>query len=172
MDTVKAFFIFLWKWIKKIAGAVAMFILRYPLAAAITIILVVGAIFLKGFGSNLQIGGLLGKLWGKKQPDVRNIPPEDRVDKDGKPIPVGESDEKGFVQAPATKTIKKPGLFSDPKAVVIIEPDGKEKKIPLPTGVKNKDVKEVVEIKPNIYEVKNNDNGVDTTSLLELLDIK
>lgn len=169
MDTIKTFFSFLWKWIKKIAN----FTLRYPFAVAATVLIVVGAIFLKGFGANFQIGGLLGKLWGTKKPDVRNVPPEERKDKDGEPIPVGESDDKGFVQAPATKTIKKPGLFSDPDAVVIVEPDGKKKKIPLPKGVKNSSVKEVVEIKPNIYEVKNNDSSnVNTTSLIEMLDSK
>jgi hypothetical protein len=172
VDKVKAFFVWLWTWIVEIVKSIGNLILRYPLASALTILLVVGAVFLSAFGQRIQIGGILGKLWGKKKPDVRNVPPEDRVTSDGKIIQPGESDDKGFVQTPATKTIKNPGLFSDPNSVVIVESDGKKKEIPLPTGVKNKDVKEVTEISPNVYEVKNNDKGTDMTSLIELLEKK
>ena len=158
-DYVKAFFWSLGKWI-----------VRYPIAAAVTVILVLVAVAALASGRKLQIGGLLGKLWGKEpRENKRGIPPKDRVDGDGKPIIPGESDDKGFVQAPAIKEIKKPGMFDDPKTVTIVHPDKGEVTIDLPEGVRNEDVKEVVEIEPDVYEVRNNDKGVDTDELLDVL---
>jgi hypothetical protein len=137
------------------------FTLRYPLAIAGTILLVFLAIFLTAFGQKFQIGGLLGILWGKKKSDtdVRIIPPPDRVDDKGNPIIPGQSDDKGFVQSPISTEIKKPGIFSDPNEVTVVHPDHGELVIPLPTGVKNQDVKEVNVISPKIVEIKSEDKG-------------
>jgi hypothetical protein len=48
-------------------------------------------------------------------------------------------------------------------------PDSGKKEIPLPKGVINKDVAEVILVKPHVYEIKNNDKGLKVTSLVELL---
>lgn len=149
------------------------FTLKYPVAVIGTILLVALAIFLAVFGQRIQIGGLLGLLWGKKDgtdPNVRVLPPPGRVDKDGKPIPAGESDDKGWTQAPVNVEIKEPGIFSDPNVITVTHPDKGEVKIPLPEGVKSKDVKQVVEVAPNVYQVRNNDKGTDAGKLLEELE--
>lgn len=159
----------IWEYLKALARSVGNIILRYPLAAALTVIVVVGAIILTIFGKPIQIGGILGSLWGKKQPDLRGVPPVERKDETGKPIPPGEPDKNGFVQAPASLTVKDQGLFGDPNTVTIVHPDKGDVKILLPVGVKNKDVKEVVEVKSDVYEVRNHDKGVDTKSILKSL---
>ena len=148
-------------------------IIHYPIAAALTVLIVVFAVFMLATGRTIQIGGLLGKIWGKKPiQNSREIVPEDRKDEAGKPIPVGESDKEGFVQAPAVE-IKPPGIFSNPNTVKIVEPNGKEKEIQLPVGIKNSSVKEVTVIKPNIVEIKHNDkSGIDVTKLIEILESK
>lgn len=148
------------------------FTLKYPVAVIGTVLLVLLAVLLAVFGQKMQIGGLLGLLWGKKDPDpnIRVLPPPDRVDKDGKPIPAGESDDRGWTQAPINVPIAEPGIFSDPNVITITHPDKGEVKIPLPEGVKSKDVKQVVEVAPNVYQVRNNDKGVDAGKLLEELD--
>lgn len=135
------------------------------------IFVVVGGLLLVLFKKDLQIGGLLGSLLGQKKPNLRAVVPEARVDEAGKPILPGESDAVGFTQAPVSTTIQKPGLFSDPKTVVIEHPTKGKQTISLPTGVVNKDVAEVTEIEPDVYEVKNNDkSSVDAKKLLAILD--
>lgn len=160
-------------WLKAFLYRVGNFFIRYPLATAATVLLVVGAVLLAAFGQKIQIGGLLGKLWGKKEQDGEKpvvTPPPDRVDDQGKPIEPGKSDDGGWVQAPVVLPIKPPSILSDPNKVVVVEPGGKEVEIPLPKGVKNTDIKEVILIAPNVYQVANNDKGVDAGKLLEDLE--
>ena len=159
-------------WLKSALYSIGNFCIRYPLAIAATVLLVVGAVIAAAFGQKIQIGGLLGRLWGKaadseNQPIV--LPPPNRVDDKGKVIEPGESDNKGWVQSPTVLPIKPPTILSDPNKVVVVEPTGKEVEIPLPTGVKNSDVKEVVMIAPNVYQVANHDTGVDAGKILEKL---
>jgi hypothetical protein len=159
---------FIWTWIKKICVAIGNLILRYPLAAAASVFLIAVAIAAACLGNTLQIGGLLGWLWGKKpvDPSIRVTPPPGRVDANGVPIPVGQSDDHGYVQE-VQLPIKDPGIFSNPDQVVVNHPNKGEVVIPLPTGVKNTDVNQVVQISENIYQIKNNDKStVDTVSLL------
>lgn len=159
-----------WEYVKSLAKAIGRWCVRYPIAAAVTVVVVLLAVMAMASGKKFQLGGLLGKLWGTKpKENKRGVVPEDRVDADGKPIKPGESDVKGFVQAPAIKGIKKPGLFDDPKTITVVHPEKGEIVIDLPEGVKNEDVKEVVEIEPDVYEVRNNDKGVDTDELLDVL---
>lgn len=162
MEYIKAFFKRLYQ-----------IVIHYPIAAALTVLIVVFATFMLVTGRTIQIGGLLGKIWGKKSvQNSREIIPEDRKDEAGKPILIGESDKEGFVQASAVE-IKPPGIFSNPNTIKIVESDGKTKEINLPTGVTNKDIKEVTIIKPNIVEIKKSDkSGVDVTHLIELLEKK
>ena len=145
--------------------------LRYPVAIVGTILIVLFAGLAVTFGQSIQIGGILERLWGKKESniDVRLLPPPGRVDEEGKIIYPGQSDDKGFVQAPADLPIVKPGIFSNPNEVKVVHPTRGEISIPLPKGVKNTDVSEVYEVESNVYEVKNNDRGVDVESLLKKL---
>lgn len=144
---------------------------KYPLAVAAAAFLVVGAVIMAIGGHDIQIGGLLEKLFGKKKadPDIRVLPPPGRVDSSGNAIPVGKSDEKGYVQPPIGTTIKDPGIFSNPDTITVVHPDKGEVTLPLPTGVKNKDVSEVIEVQPGVYQIKNNDSGVDTSELKDML---
>jgi hypothetical protein len=160
----------IWKYTKLVAKIIGQWMLQYPLAAAAAVFLIILALFAALSGNQLQMGGLIGKLFGKKkQPNTREIVPEDRVNEDGKPITPGESDDKGFVQAPTNLEVVEPTIFSDPDTIIVKHPEKGKIKIDLPKGVKNKDVKEVVLIKPDIVEIKNNDKGVDTKKILEFL---
>jgi len=157
------------EYVKALFRRVYQLMVKYPLAVAGTILLVVAAILLAIFGKKFQIGGLIGKLWGRDpdvNPNVRVLPPEDRVDKDGNLIMPGESDERGFVQPVATK-IKEPGIFDDPNVVTVEHPDKGEVRIPLPTGIDSSEVEEIVEVAPDVYEVRNRDRGTDVSDLLD-----
>lgn len=141
---------------------------KYPLAIAGTVILIIVAILFAAFGKKFQIGGLIGKLWDREpsDPNVRVVPKKERVDGDGKPIQPGKSDDRGYVQPVAVK-VKEPSIFDDPDIIVVEHPEKGEVKLPLPVGVKNDDVEEVLEIEPDVYEIGNNDRGVDVDRLLE-----
>jgi hypothetical protein len=132
---------------------------RYLLAPLPALLVVVGAIILAVvFGKKVQIGGVLGKLFGHegestKAVDVANTVPDHRVDKDGKIIPIGTPDDKGLTQA-VVVPIESPGIFSNPDTVVINHPDEKKPVvIALPEGVKSKDVDKVIVVKPEVYAV-------------------
>lgn len=159
MTYVKAFF-------RRVYGLMV----RYPLATAAAVLLVVAAIILKLIGVEVQIGGLLDKLFDRKPtPGVRVLPPPARIDSKGDPIAPGQPDDKGYVQPLATVEIKPPGIFSNPDTITVVKPDKTEVTLPLPVGVKNTDVAEVVEVQPNVYQIKNNDSGVNTAELEDIL---
>lgn len=158
-------------WFKSFLYRIGNFFIRYPLATAATVLLVLGGVFLACFGSKVQIGGILGSLWGKvhpsKFPDAPIVtPPPNRVDDSGKVIEPGQSDDAGYAQAPVVLPIKEPGLFSDPTVISVTRPDGTIAVIPLPSGVKNTDVQELIQVGPNTYQIKNKDTGTDTGKLL------
>lgn len=145
----------------------------------IAVVVVLGGVLLVSMGfKNLQIGGLLGKLLGKKDPegdggtviDLANTVDPKRIDKDGKIIPIGEPDSRGDTQA-VVVPITTPGLFSDPKKVVFTEP-GKEKPtvVVLPDGVTNKDVDQVVVVQPSVVVVTVKDSsGISAKKVDDLL---
>lgn len=171
----ESFLSIVWGYIKKVAGFVWRFIRRYLIAPLPVILLVAGAIILVVLGvKNIQIGGLLAKLLGrkdgKKALDVANTVPKDRVREDGTVIKVGEADDKGLTQA-VVVAIEKPGLFSNPDTVKI-KPPGEDKAIvvDLPTGVRAKDVDKVVIVRPEVYAVTVKDtSGVTTEEIDDLL---
>jgi hypothetical protein len=146
-----------------------------PILAGVVIIVAVVLVSM-GF-KDLQIGGLLGKLLGKKDPkgegstvDLANTVDPDRVGPDGKLIQPGDPDSKGMTQA-VVVPIKEPGLFSDPKKVVFTEP-GKDKptEIILPDGVTNKDVDQVVVVRPDVMVVTVKDkSGIPAKTVDDLL---
>lgn len=154
-----------WAWIRK-----------YLIAPLPVILVVAGAIILVALGAkNLQIGGILAKLTGKKTDgkkavDVANTIPEGRVDKDGKVIPVGTPDSKGQTQAVVVPIVS-PGLFSNPDTVTILSPDTKKPVVvQLPDGVKAHDVDKVVVVSPEVHVVTIKDSskvtGKDVDDLL------
>lgn len=160
-----------WSYLKAGFKFVLNLALRYPLATIATILLVIFAISVLVYGGPVfQIGGLLEKIWGTKprlKINARVSVVPGRTE-NGKLINPGESDSGGYVQAPVATNIKKPGILSNPNTITIEDPDG-DVTFDLPTGVKNTDVVEVIVVKPDVKEVKNNDSGVDTKEILLIL---
>jgi hypothetical protein len=158
-----------WAWLKRFG--------RWVYAPLVAIIIVVVVFILVALGDkNLQIGGLLGKLFGKGDPkgkkaiDVANSVPEDRVDDNGVIIKPGEPDSTGQTQA-VVVPIEEPGLFDDPGKIKITPPgEDTPTEVVLPDGVKAKDVDKVIIVKPNVYAVTVKDNsGVNAKDVDDLL---
>lgn len=149
-----------------------------PILAVVIILL---GILLASMGfKELQIGGLLGKVLGKKDgsegaPEKGSIELANSIDKDrvapnGKLIQPGTPDSTGQTQA-VVVPIKDPGLFSDPKKVVFVPP-GEEKPVEviLPDGVTNNDVEAVVVVKPHVVAVTVKDSsGISAQRVEDLL---
>lgn len=146
----------IWEKIKK-------FVRTYLIAPWPALLVIVGAVILVVFGvKNVQIGGILGKLFGhkpvpgpngEKTIEIANTIPEDRVDSQGKVIPLGVPDSEGVTQA-VVVPIQNPGIFSNPKEVTINHPEtSKPIKVQLPDGVKAKDVDKVVIVTPEVMAV-------------------
>jgi hypothetical protein len=163
----------IWETVKSFFKTLLTWFLRYPAAIVITVFVITITLILIVYGKKIQIGGLLGKIWGKDINKYKQIAretiPVNRVDENGKPIQPGQSDTGGYVQAPVSTDIKESGILSDPNIVEIIDPEKGEVAIILPTGVKNSDVKEIIIIKPSVYEVKRNDGGVSIHELDDLI---
>ena len=161
----------IWQYIKSVTNCLWKWLIRYPIAIPITIILIIMAAIASLGGRHFYIGGILDKLWGRKVKDnKRDTITGDRIDKDGEPIKPGESDDVGFVQAPVKINIKDGGIFSNNEEIVIEDPDEGEIIISLPEGVKNHEIKEVIRITPKVYEVRNNDGGTSVHKLNSLID--
>ncbi len=147
------------------------------LAPGVAVLIVIGAILLIAIGfKELQIGGLLARLFGKPEPgkrviDIANTIPKDRVDANGNLIPIGKPDSKGDTQVRVVP-IKEPGLFSNPDTVEFVPPGKKEPvEVKLPDGVKAKDVDSVVIVSPEITVVTVKDNtGLSTQRIDDLLE--
>lgn len=155
----------------KLWGALVKWILG-PGAALIVVAVVLVLVF---FGvRNLQVGGLLSKLLGKKDGkkvvDIINNPPPERVDSEGKIIPPGTPDSKGSTQA-VVVPLEKPGIFDDPTQVKVIPPGAtKPMKIDLPDGVEASDVDKVVIVQPEVVAVTvKSDSTVSATDVEDLL---
>lgn len=162
----------LWSYVRAVAKRVGDFMVSYPLAALVLVVLGGASILVAMTGRVLPIGGIMHKLFGKKEksgPSPRNEVAEERTDESGKIIPPGKPDSEGFVQVPATETVEEPGPFDDDDKIVVVSPEGDKQELPLPDGVANKDVAEVVVIDPKVVEVGNHDRGTDTTGLRDAL---
>lgn len=160
------------EYVKSFFRKIGNLFIRYPIALPVAIIVIVGAFLcFVVFRKTFQIGGILQKLFGRKtntDPDIRTTVVPNRVDEKGNPILPGQSDSQGFVQ-PVVVPIKEPDMFDNPNVITIDHPSKGETKIPLPTGVKNSDVSQIIVAQPNSKEVGNNDKGVDTNELLIIL---
>jgi len=148
-----------WQVVGAKLAAFAKWAARVLVAPGVALLLIVGAVMLVALGlKNVQIGGLLGMLFGKKKPehtaiDTANSVPKDRVDDKGKIIPIGEPDSKGMTQA-VVVPIQNPGILSNPDHVVFTPPgETKPIEIQLPDGVKAKDVEKVIVVKPTKFVV-------------------
>jgi len=147
------------------------------LAPGVALLIVIGAIILIAMGfKEIQIGGLLARLFGKPEPskrviDIANTIPKDRVDANGNLIPSGKPDSKGDTQVQVVP-IKEPGLFSNPDTVVFTLPGAdKPVEVKLPDGVKSRDVESVVIVSPEITVVTVKDNtGLSTQRIDDLLE--
>jgi len=165
-----------WQVVGAKLAAFAKWAARVLVAPGIALLLIVGAIVLVALGiKNVQIGGLLGMLFGKKKPehtaiDTANSVPEDRVDDKGKIIPIGEPDSKGMTQA-VVVPIQNPGIFADPDHVTFTPPgETKPVEIKLPDGVKAKDVEKVIVVKPTKFVVTVKDtSGISAKHVDDLL---
>lgn len=149
-------------------------VLRWLVGPGAALVVIVVAIVLVALGvKNVQIGGILGKIFGKKGSgktaiDVANTVPEDRVDENGNLIPIGKPDEKGFTQTKVV-AIDNPGLFSNPDSVTFNH-DGKKVEVDLPKGVKAKDVDKVIVVSPDEFAVTVKDSsGVSGKEVDDLL---
>jgi hypothetical protein len=149
------------------------------LGPVLVLLVVVVAFLLVTFGfKGLQIGGIIGKLLGKKGGDtpggrtveVANSVAKDRVGPDGKLIQPGVPDPQGQTQA-VVVPINEPGIFSDPSTVEFTPPgETKPVVVPLPTGVKNSDVSQVVVVSPSVVAVTVKDNsGISAQTVDDLL---
>jgi hypothetical protein len=133
-----------------------------PIGAVLVIIAAVVLVSLGG--KNIQIGGILGALLGKKRPqtkaiDTANSIPKDRIGKDGKLIPLGQADEKGITQV-AVVPINAPGLFGDPNTVQFKDPrTAQPVEVALPVGVKAGDVEHVIVVQPGQFAVTVKDSS-------------
>lgn len=158
-----------WTWIKRVVRWIA---------APVPAILLVAAVILLAFLGfrNIQIGGLLGKLFGvdkakgKKVVDVANSVPENRINQEGQIIPPGTPDSKGQTQA-VVVPIEPPGVFSNPDQVKIVPPgETKPVVVDLPDGVKAKDVDKVIIVTPEVYAVTVKDkSGIPAEKVDDLL---
>ena len=160
-----------WGWIKKFS--------RWIYAPLVAILAIVVVFILVALGvKNIQIGGFLGRLFGKDDPDpkgkkaidIANSVPKDRVDENGVIIKPGEPDSTGQTQA-VVVPIEEPGLFDDPGKIKVTPPgEDKPTEIILPDGVKAKDVDKVIIVRPDVYVVTVKDNskvtGKDVDDLL------
>jgi hypothetical protein len=171
-ESFKNFFAKIWASVRKLSPKILG-----PLAA---LVVIVTSVILVSMGfKELQIGGLLGKLLGKKGgvnsdlgPTVEtanSIDPK-RVGPDGKVIQEGVPDQTGSTQA-VVVPIKPPGLFSDPNTVVFTAPgEDKSTTVVLPTGVTNKQVDQVVVINQTTVAVTVRDNtGLPVSKVDDLL---
>lgn len=154
-DTKPTFWAAVWDKLK----AILQWMATKLVAPGVALVIIIVAILLVSMGwKELQIGGLLGKLFGKKEPeqkaiDVANSVPPGRVGPDGKLIPQGTPDSKGDTQA-VVVPIDDPGLFSNPNTVTFTPPGAnKPVEVQLPDGVKAKDVEHVIVVKPDIMVV-------------------
>lgn len=146
----------------------------------VVLVVIVGVMLASMGYKELQLGGLISKLLGKKTDSDSNESPTielansvdpDRVGPDGKLIAPGQADSTGQTQA-IVVPIKEPGLFSDPKKVVFTPPGSdKPMEVTLPDGVTNKDVDQVVVVKPDVVAVTVKDSsGVPAKRVDDLLE--
>ena len=169
------------KWLKKIWSGASV-VVKVLIVVGAVLLFLVGYAFLKEW----DIGGWISRLFkggptGKDKIKVANTIPDERVDATGAPIPQGEPDEKGYTQwvvheaEVSSNPFRDKGKLRVTSTVTEETPDGPvektvSKEIDLPTGVKDKDVVKVVEVKPEVFVVEVQDTSkVSASDLLDEL---
>lgn len=170
--TAKEFSVKAWDRVKAAAKWVGLKLMG-P-GAALLVVAVAIVLFSLGW-KKLQIGGILGRLLGRKSEGAEpvgiiNDIPEGRVGEDGKPIPLGTPDAQGHTQV-AVVPIEQPGLFSDPHTVKFTPPGGAQAvELKLPVGVTNDQVGQVVVVRPEVFAVTVKDNsGIKAEKVSDML---
>lgn len=108
----------------------------------------------------------------QKETEIVNDVPEDRVDDNGNPIPPGTEDDRGFTQWDVKEFDVGIGK-GKASSVVVKNENGKKERVPLPKGVKAKDVKHVIQVEPEVYVVNVEDKtGANAGSILDVLEKK
>lgn len=164
-ETTPSFWATVWTKTK----AILLWVAQKLLAPGVALLVVVGAVVLVVMGvKGIQIGGLLSRLLGRKDPqqalDVVNS-----VDPDRK-VPVGMPDTQGITQVQVVP-IDPTGLFSNPDTVTFTPPgEAAPVEVKLPDGVKNSDVEHVIVVKPDVLAVSVKDtSGVKAQTVDDLL---
>jgi len=147
---------------------------RYPFAALLGLVVIVGGGALLLFGFKVNVGGILNSLFGRKGEkadiiETANSIPEKRVDKDGKEIPKGVPDEKGYTQWDVHSLEKNSNPFRDRNKITITKQDGTKADIELPKGIKDSEIDTIIEVKPDVYVLKTSKQETNTKELLEKL---
>ncbi len=151
---------------------------HHLLAPIVALLLIVGALLAVFLGfKKLQLGGLLGRLFGEQDPsnpekkiEIANSIDPQRIDSKGNLIPIGTPDSKGDTQVQVVP-IDDTGLFSDPGKVIFTPPGGmKQVEVTLPDGVTAKDVSHVIVITPEVTVVTVKDSsGISASTIDDLL---
>ena len=144
-------------------------IARYPLAVVGTIVVVILGFLAWRFGFKFQIGGILEWLWNKRKTLTDNVVLVKHDDDKENVVEPGKPDDLGYVKPSIEIKIQEPGLFTNPDVIVVQHPTKGEMIFPLPTGIKNTDVKSIIEISPSVYQIANEDSGIDAKKVIDSL---
>jgi hypothetical protein len=163
-------------WANLKANPVVKFVVAYPLALLVAVVVVVGGFALMRIGvADPNIGGILKWLFSKpgaKKSVVAaaNSIPKDRVDDDGNPIPIGTADKNGWTQWEVQEYQPPPNPLRDKSVITVSTIEGKPVEVALPEGIKDTDVDQVIEVKPEVFVVKTkNESKVHAKDLLDRL---
>jgi hypothetical protein len=142
-----------WKKVKTFFHTLYTWTLRYPAAllGAVGVLVVASVLMATGRKDTFDVGGVIGKMFGKKPKQdrivVANTTPKKRD------TPLGVPDDKGIVQrqVEVLETSKNP--FRDRSKIHVKTSEGT---IPLqlPDGVKDKDVDQVISINSGAFKVE------------------
>ncbi len=167
------FILRVWSWLQ----AACRWVARNLLGPIGVLLLVVFAVVAAAVGfREIQVGGLIARLLGKKKAsgggviEVANSVPEGRIAPDGTLIQPGEPDSRGQTQA-VVVPIQEPGILSNPNTVRFLPPGQKDPvELPLPDGVKNRDVDQVIVVRPQVMVVTVKDaSGIQAEKVEDLL---
>lgn len=173
---MKAFLTLFWRNLKDSCRQVFKFLVQYPLAIVVAIVVVIGGVLLSQFGiQSVNIGGALKWLFsrpGAKTGVVAaaNSIPKHRVDEEGKAIPVGTPDKNGWTQWETKELKPSSNPLRDKTVISVTGANGVPVEVKLPDGIKDTDVDQVVEVHPEVFVVKtNNASKVHAKGLLDRL---
>ena len=121
------------------------YVVRYPMAivgvTVFFVLMVVLFIVLPGRAKRVNVGGVLGWLFGEKETTSR-LPAEVQ-----RPVPPGVPDKEGYVEHESKGYVKmETGPFRDKSKVIVVDQNGMEHPVKLPQGVQDVDVRRIVEV--------------------------